>query len=333
MPPADQSYLHDLDPIAIPVHIGPIDGIRWYGLAYAAGFVIAWLVVRWMARSRRSPLEPPQVGDLMTWTIVGVLLGGRLGYGIFYDRTVLFGWSTSFPWWKFLAIFEGGMASHGGIAGAIVACVLFARRRGLSSLHVLDLAALVCPPGLFLGRVSNFVNGELWGHPLPAAKQAAPPWWSIKYPQEILDPAFAHREALEPLRQVVGGEERFLENVVAAAAAGRPEVVTPLKPLLTAYYPSQLIQAFTEGPLLLTVLVIAWWGPRRPGVVGSWFLIAYALLRIASETLRQPDAGVALWLGLSRGQALSVVMALAGVVGLIVTSRRDVPPLGGLVRR
>jgi phosphatidylglycerol:prolipoprotein diacylglycerol transferase len=325
-----ESYLHRLDPVAIPLRLPFMDGIRWYGLAYAAGFLIAWLIVRWMARSRRSPLRPAQVGDLMTWVILGVLLGGRLGYCLFYEPRLLIEFTGAFPYWQFLAIFRGGMASHGGVIGVIVACWLFGARRRLSVLNLLDIAAFCCPPGLFLGRIANFVNGELWGRPLPPHRHASPPWWSIKYPEEITHAGFPHLDKLEPLRSTVGGDQRFLDNVVEAARAGNAEVIETITPLLTPYYPSQIIQALTDGPLLMLILVAVWWKPRRPGVVGSWFLLSYGVMRVASEFVRQPDAGVAVWGGLSRGQWLSVLMAAAGVVCLWIASRRRVDKLPGL---
>ena len=194
----------------------------------------------------------------------------------------------------------------------------------------------VCPPGRFFGRLANFINAELWGRALPESMQGSSPWWSVKYPQEILEWSPPQRQALEGLRSVVPGNDTFLPNVVRAAAEGNQQVVETLRPLLTAYYPSQLLQALTDGPLLMGVLVLAWWGPRRPGVVGSWFLISYGVMRILTEFVRQPDigvAGLATPLGeLSRGQVLSVLMTLIGAVGLLICVRREVEPIGGLVQ-
>ncbi|MHC5005651.1 MAG: prolipoprotein diacylglyceryl transferase, partial [Planctomycetota bacterium] len=167
-----ESYVHQLDPFAI--RFTESFGIRWYGLAYAAGFVIAWLFIRWFARTGRSPMSPNAVGDLMTWVIVGVLVGGRVGYALFYDPSLFVGFTSSPPWWDLLAINKGGMASHGGILGVIAVCLLYARRHGLSGLHLLDMGAVSCTGGLFLGRLANFVNAELWGRPLPPERQADP---------------------------------------------------------------------------------------------------------------------------------------------------------------
>ena len=133
----------------------------------------------------------------------------------------------------------------------------------------------------------------------------------------------------------VSGQDTFQANVVRAVREGNSQVVETVQPLLTAFYPSQIVQAVTDGPILMAVLVLAWWGPRKPGVVGSWFLISYGVLRILTEFARQPDvgvAGLATPLGeLSRGQVLSVLMVLAGAVGLRLCAGREVEPIGGLV--
>jgi phosphatidylglycerol:prolipoprotein diacylglycerol transferase len=342
-----ESYLHRLDPFAI--HISGSFGVRWYGLAYAAGFLISWLIIRWMGRTGRSPLAPAAAGDLMFAIIAGVLVGGRVGYAVFYEPALLWTFTGDLPWWDLLAINKGGMASHGGMIGVIIAMMIFSHRHGITPLHLYDLAAFTCGPGLCLGRLANFINAELWGKALPAAMQADPPGWSVKYPAEItevwwrtaLDPAAdpaAVAEAsrrldeLEPLREVVSSSAGFPQHVVDAAIAGNETVIDHVTPLLTAYYPSQLVQAITDGPLLMAVLVVVWLAPRKPGVVGSWFLITYAALRIVSEAVRQPDEGVALLLGLSRGQALSVVMLAAGIVCLVIACRLPGEPIGGLLQ-
>jgi phosphatidylglycerol:prolipoprotein diacylglycerol transferase len=299
-----------------------------------------------MAKSGRSPLTVRDFGDMMFSVILGVLIGGRLGYAIFYERHLLTDFSSQFPFWGLFAINKGGMASHGGIIGVIVALTWFGKRRGLSILHMLDIGSLGCTFGLFLGRIANFINAELWGRPLPDAQQSYvigrgltqvdPPWWSIKYPQEVTElwtrVNDARLGALEPLQRVIADPDRFYPKIVAAAQKGDATVVTTLKPLLTAYYPSQLIQALTDGPLLAAVLVLVWLKPRKPGVVGSWFLIAYALMRVISEFFRQPDQGVSLTYGFSRGQLLSALMFLTGCVCLWIATHRKVEKMSGLLQ-
>lgn len=329
-----ESYLHDLDPFAI--RLTESFGLRWYGLAYAVGFLIAWLFIRWMAKSGRSPLTKSDAADLMFYAIVGVLLGGRIGYAAFYDPHLFIGFSSTLPYWDLLAINKGGMASHGGMIGVALACFVFARRRRAPVLHLFDLAGIGCTAGFFFGRLANFVNGELKGRPLPDAMQADPPWWSIKYPDDIYTwdpqiPAEAEKLAqLEPLYRTLGGEATFLQNIVEAARRGNEQVVHILRPLLTAYYPSQILQSLTDGLLVAVLLALIWLRPRKPGVLGSWYLIIYGVLRIATEFLRQPDPGVPMLGGLSRGQVLSVLMVVLGAVLLWICARRRVEPLPGL---
>ncbi|MHC4415199.1 MAG: prolipoprotein diacylglyceryl transferase [Planctomycetota bacterium] len=354
-----EAYLHRLDPFAVELPASwqdlPLvpDGIRWYGLAYLFGFLATWLLIRWLAGTGRSPIPVKAAGDFMIYVVVGVLVGGRLGYCVFYDPHLLIEFDSAFPFWGLAAIHRGGMASHGGIAGVIIASWLFAHRGGVSKLHLLDVLPFTAPAGLFVGRLANFVNAELWGRPLPGSMQsnqwdpstgellpeslqADPPWWGVKYPDEILGAGFPHPEALESLRPIVAGGERFYGNIVDAARAGDTAVVETLAPLLTAYYPSQIVQAITDGPILMAVLALVWLRPRKPGVVGSWFLISYGAMRIVTEIIRQPDVGVeglpTPFGDLSRGQVLSVVMVVAGVVALIICARRAVPPIGGLLR-
>ena len=109
---------------------------------------------------------------------------------------------------------------------------------------------------------------------------------------------------------------------------------TVVEPLLTAYYPSQIIQALTDGPILVAILALIWLRPRKPGVIGGTFLIAYGVMRIVTERYRQPDEGVALLFGaLSRGQVLSILMVLAGIAALILCQRRKVERISGLLRQ
>jgi phosphatidylglycerol:prolipoprotein diacylglycerol transferase len=153
-----------IDPIAIAV--GPF-AIRWYALAYVVGLLGGWFLARRIAATSRfwGGLRQPtatDIDDVIVWVALGIVLGGRLGYVLFYN----FGAYLSRPA-EIFAVWQGGMSFHGGFLGAILALVLFARSRGLNSLAMLDLAAVVTPIGLFLGRIANFINGELWGRPAP----------------------------------------------------------------------------------------------------------------------------------------------------------------------
>lgn len=150
-------WVDRLDPFL--VHFTSRFGIRYYGLAYAAGFLVAaWLLGRY-ARLGRSLLPASRIGDFMVAAVVGVVVGGRVGSYLLYDT-----WRT-FPSDP-LAIFrvwDGGMSFHGGLVGVIIAVTWFARAEGIPILHLWDIVATTAPAGLFFGRIANFVNGELWG--------------------------------------------------------------------------------------------------------------------------------------------------------------------------
>lgn len=315
-----ESTLHDFDSVAIS--LSPDLQIRWYGLAYLAGFLVGWLGLRWMARTKRSLVPERSVGDLIVYTVVGIIVGGRLGYALFYQPSLFWTFSPSFPWWELFAINRGGMASHGGMIGLFIAMLLFSIRQRLPLLHVLDVVSLAATPGLFLGRIANLINGELWGKALADSMQADPPWWSLKYPEEVqtldmdLSAVTPHvdPQGVLPLEEVRGLVETALRD-------GDPVVVEAIVPQLTAWWPSQFIQAIAEGPVLFVLMVAVWWSPRRPGLISGVFLLGYGAMRIATEVVRQPDAGVDLILGLQRGQLLSVGMIVAGIVLCVVSDR------------
>ena len=144
-----------IDPVI--VEFGPF-AIRWYALSYVAGILLAWRYMVWLAR--RSPGDPPPaaIDDFVIWATLGVVLGGRLGYVLFYKP----GYFLDYPLAAF-AVWQGGMSFHGGVVGVVAALWLFARRRGYDWIALGDLTVCSVPIGLFLGRLANFVNGELYG--------------------------------------------------------------------------------------------------------------------------------------------------------------------------
>ena len=346
-----EAFIHDLDRVLLPIS-GNI-AIRWYGMAYLAGFVVAWLLLRWMSKTGRSHIPPEKVSDFMMYAIGGVLIGGRLGYCIFYDQSLLVPPTGIFHLW------DGGMSSHGGIAGVITAVWLFCYRNNLSMLHVLDCSALAVPFGLFFGRIANFINAELWGNALPQRLQDDSPWWAVRYPDELKDFAAYDKDALASMSEIpiaagidptdwartvqdyriegeVGQQATALFNhwvaeIIGQVRAGNEAIMTQLHDVLTAYYPSQLIQAAAEGPLLWIVLAIVWLKPRKRGIVGAVFMLVYGMLRIATEEFRQPDEGIAIILGLQRGQLLSVAMVAVGVISLIWIGLKKGERVGGLL--
>ncbi|MBZ8117419.1 prolipoprotein diacylglyceryl transferase [Roseovarius sp. LXJ103] len=139
--------------------------LRWYAMAYIVGIVLGWrLIVRTVRRSQLWPqdpvMTPGQVEDLLTWVVLGVILGGRLGFVIFYQP----GYYLANPS-EILMVWQGGMSFHGGLLGVVVVNYLFAWRHGLRPLWVADMMCMVAPIGVMLGRLANFINAELWGRP------------------------------------------------------------------------------------------------------------------------------------------------------------------------
>ncbi|MBF0561083.1 MAG: prolipoprotein diacylglyceryl transferase [Alphaproteobacteria bacterium] len=150
----------NIDPVAL--HLGPLV-IRWYALAYIAGLTLGWWFMKFLARrpvGGRPVMTDVQVDDFLTWATLGVVLGGRLGYVLFYKPGFYF--STPL---EILYVWHGGMSFHGGLLGVVTALVLYVRRQRLSLLAVGDIVVCAVPIGLFFGRIANFINGELFGRP------------------------------------------------------------------------------------------------------------------------------------------------------------------------
>ena len=166
------------DPIAIS--IGPF-AIRWYALAYVAGILLAWWLARRVAANQalwggNSPIRPLDVDDVIAWCALGIVVGGRLGYVLFYGPAYF----AAHPL-EIFVLWRGGMSFHGGFLGTILALLVFARARGIPMLSMLDLAAIVTPIGLFLGRLANFINAELWGRPADVP-------WAVVFPNAGTEP-------------------------------------------------------------------------------------------------------------------------------------------------
>lgn len=163
------------DPVI--VQLGPLS-IRWYALAYITGLVVGWRLVRRFVRQAPAVASELQVDDFLTWATLGVVLGGRLGYVLFYQPGVYLAHPA-----MILAVWEGGMSFHGGMLGVAVAISIFCWRNAIPLLGFADRIAIVAPIGLGLGRIANFINGELWGRP-------APDWlpWAMIFPRAGLVP-------------------------------------------------------------------------------------------------------------------------------------------------
>ncbi len=164
------------DPVAI--HLGPV-AIRWYGLAYMAGLLLGWLYMRRLCQDRRlwggpPPMQPYQADDFLFWATLGTVLGGRMGFFLFYEPSVLFRNPL-----QFFQIWQGGMAFHGGLLGVGLAIVLFARHHRIPVLSLMDLSAAAVPFGLFFGRLANFINAEIYGRLTDVS-------WAVDFPVRAL---------------------------------------------------------------------------------------------------------------------------------------------------
>jgi phosphatidylglycerol:prolipoprotein diacylglycerol transferase len=151
-----------IDPVLFAV--GPF-AVRWYALAYIAGLLIGWQLARYLVSrpalwGGTSPMQPNDLDDALFWATFGVILGGRTGYVLFYNLPFFLEHPD-----EIVKLWHGGMSFHGGLAGTLVALVLFARARGIRVFSLVDVAGVVAPIGLLFGRLANFINGELWGRP------------------------------------------------------------------------------------------------------------------------------------------------------------------------
>lgn len=316
------AWLHDLSPFAL--RISGEFGIRWYGLAYVLGFVFAWWAMARMARTRMLAMREEFVGDAVLAIVLGTVVGGRLGYVLFYRPSLLWTFEDSLPFWGVLAINEGGMASHGGMLGLTAAAWWIARREKLPLRHVADAICIVTPVGLLLGRLANFINGELLGKVVAMPGEPAP-WWSVRFAQELSERTTAEQGATLNALQLSPSE------AIAGVQRGDESIIGLVEPMLHARHASQLYQAFAEGLLLLIVVWLLIRRVRTPGVVTAWFVIVYGVGRVLTEFVRLPDghfnagsAGLASErpLGLSRGQWLSISMIVIGALMLAWNVRR-----------
>ena len=255
------TYPH-FDPVFL--RLGPLE-FRWYGLMYICGFVAAYFIILAGVKRKGLPLVKEDVGDLIFTAALGVILGGRLGYILFYNLS----YYLSHPL-KVFAVWEGGMSFHGGLTGAIVAGFYFIRKHKLRFYPLADICFLAAPVGLMLGRIGNFINGELYGRvtDLP---------WGMVFPN--------------------GGD--------------------------LPRHPSQLYEAFLEGPLMFAILFTISRKVKKEGVLFWSFIALYGLFRFLVEFAREPDAQLGYLVGgLSMGQLLSLPMFLLGLAMAVRCYRR-----------
>jgi phosphatidylglycerol---prolipoprotein diacylglyceryl transferase len=305
-------YPH-IDPVAVDLP-GPLD-VRWYGLGYLAGFGLGYLVLRSLARRGFLRVDPDAIGDLIFALVVGVIVGGRIGYVLFYQLAEY----AAHPA-QALHVWEGGLSFHGGLVGVMLGCLWFARKHRVPWRNVGDSLTLGAGFGIFAVRVANFINGELYGR---IASPDVP--WAMRFPT---DPV---AQRLLGLGRVHGMRAREL-LVDRAYADGTWARIAPQVPLR---HPSQLYEALGEGALTLAVVwTVHLWNRRRgarwgDGAYGGIFLVTYGAVRSVLELFRQPDEqfrGAGDDLGtvlgpLTMGQVLSLSMVLLGLFFLVTALR------------
>ncbi|NIH15354.1 prolipoprotein diacylglyceryl transferase [Serratia symbiotica] len=269
------------DPIIFS--IGPAS-LHWYGLTYLVGFVFAmWLAVR-RASKPDSGWIKDEVENLLYAGFLGVFVGGRVGYVVFYNLPLF----LDNPLYLF-KVWDGGMSFHGGLMGVILVMAWFAHCTQLTFFQLSDFIAPLIPFGLGSGRLGNFINGELWGRVTTDTP------WAMLFP---------------------GSRSEDIAIATATADA-------KLLPLLNQYgvlprHPSQLYELLLEGVVLFIILNLFIRKPRPMGAVSGLFLLSYGTFRIIVETFRQPDAQIGLFNGMiSMGQILSIPMVVAGIMMMV----------------
>lgn len=277
----------DIDPAIFTIAVGGFEfSLRWYALAYIVGLLIGWRLMVGLMRKpqlwpdKRAPMKPEEPEALLTWMVLGVVLGGRLGYVLFYDPAHF----AANPG-DIIKVWSGGMSFHGGFLGVVLATILFTRRHAIPLLQAGDAVALAAPAGLFLGRMANFVNGELYGRPTDVP-------WAMQFPTHNPDGS-RNWEALTEPRHPSQLYEAALEGLVLFA--------------------------------VMWLLATRFGWLKRPGGVTGVFFIGYGLARFTVEFFRQPDSHLTEMVatyGVSMGQLLSMPMIAIGVGFLVVAHRR-----------
>lgn len=269
--------LPDIDPVIF--HVGPL-AIRWYALAYVAGIVLGWLYAGKLLRklelwpNGKAPVTADQIDDLILWLTGGVILGGRIGYVLAYDASII--WKDPI---QVLQIWNGGMAFHGGFLGVVVATILWARSNRFTlpqMLNLGDLMAMAAPIGLFLGRIANFINGELWGRPTDL------PWGMV----------FCNKYV----------------NLQYGGACPAGEVARHPSQLYEAFGEGLLLFA------LVWFLAFRLKKLHKPGMIMGVFIAGYGIIRILLESVRNPDAQMLPFFRevLTMGTLLSLPMVATG---------------------
>ncbi len=290
-------------------------------LAYLTVFLVSLVLLRLWQRRGSLRIHPALCLDTVLVAVAGAAFGGRLGEAIFYNPEYFF----SQPWR--LVTNASGMTIHGVILGAVIALWLWARWIKKPFLHILDQGVIIIAFGTVLGRVANFMAGELWGRSsdLP---------WAMRFPMRgyLSRAIFADQrgETYMLVRDQVTGTahiEPYALDQTFEVLKDQPATMLPISPEPNAAYqivwrcvtdprhPSQLYQALADGLLLLIILILVRTKTKTVGVMTASFLVLYGLIRTGTELFRQPEPGLGFMFGLiTRGQALSLCMVIAGVI-------------------
>lgn len=272
--------LPDINPVIFQVSIV---AVRWYAVAYVAGIVLGWLYIGKLLRTESlwAPRTPPattvQLDDLILWITAGIILGGRIGYILAYDMSIM--WRDPV---EVFMIQHGGMSFHGGFTGVAIATIIYCRWQKFTPAQMLslgDVLACAAPIGLFLGRLANFVNGELWGRPTSLP-------WGMDFCNKYI------------LQQYQG------------TCPADPDGIPVFR------HPSQLYEALGEGLILFGVCAFLAWRLnklQKPGLIMGVFIAGYGLIRIMLESVRNPDEQMLPFFKIiTMGTLLSIPMVLVG---------------------
>ncbi len=281
-------WLHSIDPVALDLGFF---AIHWYGLTYLAAFAAFMLLGRLRMRDPRYNMNFEALSDLLFFGVIGVILGGRLGYVLFYAFSDL----LRDPLMLF-RVWEGGMSFHGGMLGVVGAVLWFCRKTERSVIQVLDFITPLGVMGLGFGRLGNFIGGELWGRHTDVS-------WGVVFPAS-LDPSLSMTQ---------------IESMHATGLLDHE-----------ARHPSQLYQAGLEGILLFGLVWWFSSRPRPAMAVTGLFLLLYGVFRFAVEFVREPDAhlGFVMLDWMTMGQILSLPLMLAGALMMVLAYRRTAAQTG-----
>ncbi|MEP6482919.1 MAG: prolipoprotein diacylglyceryl transferase [Rudaea sp.] len=274
-------YFHNINPIAFS--IGPLS-IHWYGIMYLIGFVGAWYLGNRRRAQGRLPVDEQAFSDLLFYGALGVIIGGRIGYMLFYISP---SWMVDDPL-ALIRVWEGGMSFHGGLLGVLGAGWLWSRKNKIHFFDTIDFVAPLVPIGLGLGRLGNFIGGELWGRHTDVP-------WGVIFPRSL---------------EELGKSRDELYQMYLAGQLNHE-----------ARHPSQLYEFTLEGIVMFAVL---WFYSRKPRprcAVSGMFALLYGLFRFGVEFVREPDAqlGFIAFDWLTMGQILSLPLIVTGVVLLWVS--------------